>query len=316
MGVWDFSSLLYPLHHEKTILVFSTQDTGGEKQKKKHQNEKGTQFWFVLALWVFLFLSDLMKKMKGVVSMEPPFEVYQDQRTRLRHQSLLQDYEDLHKETEATRRKLQATKQKKLILEDEVRFLRQRYKYLLKHPISKPQPKQEVVKPQKLKIKAPIISKGKNYNRKEPSLRAHAASHLNPNGRISNVAEVPLRKTGHLFDLNQNARSYSKKDASIHSSAPPVLDLNHKERIHSSKEATKKSVTPFFDLNQISREEEELQGNSEPMRIEEPKRSTQRVASDEQHNDIKLSACRNVGDGSSRAGKRKISWQDQVALRV
>ncbi|KAK7388384.1 hypothetical protein VNO78_23200 [Psophocarpus tetragonolobus] len=250
--------------------------------------------------------------MKGVASFEPPYEPYRDQRTRLRHQSLLQDYEDLHKETEATRRKLQATKQKKLVLENEVRFLRQRYKYLLRHPIPKRQPKQEVVKAQK----ASIIPKGKNYNRKESTLRAHSTSHLNPNGRISNVAEVPLQKTGHLFDLNQNARSSSKKDASIHSSAPPALDLNHKERIYSGKEATKKSVTPFFDLNQISREEEELQGNIEPMRIEEPKRSTLRVGSDEQHNDIKLSACRSVGDGSNRAGKRKISWQDQVALRV
>ncbi|CAJ1944848.1 unnamed protein product [Sphenostylis stenocarpa] len=275
-------------------------------------------FWFVLALWLVLFLSDLMKKMKGAVSMEPPYEVYQDQRTRLRHQSLLQDYEDLYKETETMRRKLQATEQKKLILEDEVRFLRHRFKYLLKHPILKPQPKKEVVKPQKLKIQAPIISKGKNYSRKDPTSRSYSASNLNPNGRISNVVEVPLQKTSHLFDLNQNARnsSSSKKDVTIHGSASPALDLNHKEWIHSSKEATKKSVTPFFDLNQISREEEELQGNSETMRIEEPKRITQRVASDEQHNDIKLSACRSVGDGSNRAGKRKISWQDQVALRV
>ncbi|KAG5101770.1 hypothetical protein JHK84_046739 [Glycine max] len=257
-----------------------------------------------------------MKKMKGVVSLDPPYEVYQDQRARLRHQSLLQDYEDLHKETEAMRRKLQATRQKKLMLEDEVRFLRQRYNYLLKHPILKPHPKQ-VVKPQKLKLQAPIISKGKNYSRKEPTLRPHPTSHLNSNGRISNVAEAPLKKTGHLFDLNLNARSSSKKDASFNGSAPPVFELNHKERIHSGKEATKKSVTPFFDLNQISREEEELQGNSEAMRIEEPKRSTQRVATDEQHSDIKLSAaCRSVGDGSNRAGKRKISWQDQVALRV
>ena len=66
------------------------------------------------------------------------------------------------------------------------------------------------------------------------------------------MAEAPLKKTGHLFDLNLNARSSSKKDASFNGSAPPVFELNHKERIHSSKEATKKSVTPFFDLNQIS----------------------------------------------------------------
>lgn len=37
----------------------------------------------------------------------------------------------------------------------------------------------------------------------------------------------------------------------------------------------------------------------------------------EQQNDLMLSICRNVGDGSTnRSGKRKISWQDPVALRV
>ncbi|MFS7947352.1 hypothetical protein Hanom_Chr06g00547321 [Helianthus anomalus] len=37
----------------------------------------------------------------------------------------------------------------------------------------------------------------------------------------------------------------------------------------------------------------------------------------EQQNDLMLSVCRNVGDGSTdRSGKRKISWQDPVALRV
>lgn len=66
----------------------------------------------------------------------------------------------------------------------------------------------------------------------------------------------------------------------------------------------------------MQREEEELQGNNEPMWIEEAKKSTQRVVNEEQHNDIKISICRNIGDGSNRTGKRKISWQDQVALRV
>lgn len=61
-----------------------------------------------------------------------------------------------------------------------------------------------------------------------------------------------------------------------------------------------------------------MQENCEEMRIEEPKLSSVRggVANDDQHNDIKLSVCRNIGNGSSQAGKRKISWQDQVALRV
>ncbi|XP_057753317.1 uncharacterized protein LOC130972973 [Arachis stenosperma] len=260
-----------------------------------------------------------MKKMKGVVvPMESSrYDVFQDQRTRLRHQSLLQDYEDLQKDTEAMKRKLEATKQKKLILSAEVRFLRKRYKYLLKNPSPKPQQKQVVLQTQKVKMQAPVIPKGRNYNRKESTLRLANASPMNPKERVSNGVEVSLPKACHVFDLNQNARTLSRKVASFHAPATaPVLDLNHKDRIHNGKEASKKNMTPFFDLNQISREEEELQDNSEPMIIEEPKRSTQRVVGDEQQNDIMLSACRNIGDGSNRTGKRKISWQDQVALRV
>ena len=66
----------------------------------------------------------------------------------------------------------------------------------------------------------------------------------------------------------------------------------------------------------MQREEEELLGNTEPTKIEEPKRNTLRCMSEELHNDIKLSVCRNVGNGSSKTVKRKISWLDQVALRV
>jgi len=46
------------------------------------------------------------------------------------------------------------------------------------------------------------------------------------------------------------------------------------------------------------------------------KRRMQRVVNEELHNDTELSACRNIGEGSSRMGKRKITWQDQMELRV
>lgn len=63
-------------------------------------------------------------------------------------------------------------------------------------------------------------------------------------------------------------------------------------------------------------EDEELMGGDfEYMKIEEPKRSRKGV-SDELHDDIKLSGCRSIGNGSNRTRKRKISWQDQVVLRV
>lgn len=257
-----------------------------------------------------------MKKMKGVVSVEsPPYTVYEDQRVRLRHQSLLQDYEDLQEETNAMRMKLQAAKQKKLILSAEVRFLRQRYRYLIQNPSLKPNPKLDISRQQKLKAQATHIPRGKKHNNKESTMRPPLAPHLNSKERISNGVETTVQKTVHMFDLNQNARSLGKKDPSVFNSAS-VPDLNHKDRIHGGKEATKKRITPFFDLNEISREEEELLGNIEPMRVEEQKRVTSRGMSEELHNDVKLSVCRNIGNGSNRTVKRKISWQDQVALRV
>ncbi|KAK7281532.1 hypothetical protein RIF29_09616 [Crotalaria pallida] len=257
-----------------------------------------------------------MKKMKGVV-VTHPYTLYEDQRTRLRHQSLLQDYEDLRKETNATRIKLQSTKQKKLILSAEVRFLRQRYTYLMKNASPNPQTKQNVSQLRNLKTEAPIPSKGRNYYRKESALQPPIASRLGTKERIFNGVDITLQRPSHMFDLNQSARSLVKHDLSFLSSAA-ALESNNKDRIHAGKDAAKKSVIPFFDLNQISREEEELLGSIEPLRIEESRRTTtQRDLSEEQlHNDVKLSVCRNIGNGSNRTVKRKISWQDQVALRV
>ncbi|KAI3827554.1 hypothetical protein L1987_01631 [Smallanthus sonchifolius] len=47
-----------------------------------------------------------------------------------KHQTLVQDYTELQQETEAARNNLMALKQKKLTLQAEVRFLRQRHRYL------------------------------------------------------------------------------------------------------------------------------------------------------------------------------------------
>lgn len=127
----------------------------------------------------------------------------------------------------------------------------------MKHPLPKPQSKQDVPQqPQKVKVKthASSISKGRNHSRKETTASRPPLA-PSTRERISNGVEVAMQKPApHVFDLNQNARSFSGKDASFHGSAAPspMLDLNQKDRIHSGKEATKKSITPFFDLNQIS----------------------------------------------------------------
>ncbi|KAG6625593.1 uncharacterized protein LOC122299511 [Carya illinoinensis] len=252
-----------------------------------------------------------MKKTKRAVVMESsPYDVYEDPRTRFKHQSLLQDFEELQKETEDMKKKLQMMKQKKLTLSAEVRFLRKRYKYLIANESSNQLPKQDFVQSPKFDIRRTSTTNRKNYSRKEAALRPPVpAPDLNRKERIYNVTEAHLQKPALVFDLNQKARTFNGKGAALQTSAP-IFDMNQKERIFSGKDATKQQMTPVFDLNQISTEEE-LPTDSEPSR-----KSLLRGGSDEQHNDMKLSICRNIGNGSNRAGKRKISWQDQVALRV
>ncbi|THU61440.1 hypothetical protein C4D60_Mb07t23300 [Musa balbisiana] len=142
----------------------------------------------------------LMKKGKrSAMESSPPstyYPVSQEAKTRFRHQSLLQDYENLLKETEAKRRKLQKADQKKLKLLAEIN--------------------------EKSVVAINIHSIGEGLDEQEVSLGPAKADKLRKN----------------LMDCDDVA------------------------------------------------------------------------------NDLKPLICRDVGRGSNRVVKRKITWQDQVALRV
>ncbi|KAA8522856.1 hypothetical protein F0562_009279 [Nyssa sinensis] len=301
----------------------------------------------------------MSKKMKGVAFDSSPYGVYEDAKARFKHQTLIQDYQELQKEAAAVGNKLETMKHRKLTLLAEVRFLRRRYKYLLKSRSAKTSQEQELVPPQNFQPKSKKIVKVRIHNKKETTLQKTAPiSDLNQKERISGGKQAALRNATPVFDINQKEKIYSGKETSLRNptqlfdlsqkermyggkeaifrnpslyvdlnekdriyngkeaalqNSALVFDLNQKERTYNGKEAAVQNRTPFIDLNQISREEEELQ-DCEPLRIEEAKKSL--IRSDEQHNDLKLSICRNAGNGSNRAAKRKISWQDQVALRV
>lgn len=301
-------------------------------------------------------MSSSNKKMKGVALNPSSYGGFGDSKARIKHQTLLQDYQDLQKETEGMRTKLVTMKQRKLTLLAEVRFLRQRKKFLLKNKAAKPSQGREVVQPKIFGTQFKKTPKEKTSSRKQAKLRNVSTGFdvnqrerisarrypgpvvdVNQKNRIHNGKEATLRNTTQVFDLNQKQRSYGGKEASFRNPFP-ILDLNQNERLYSGKETgprnsalafdlnqmertcvgkddVVRSRAPIFDLNQISGEEE-LQDNSEPLRNEESKKFVMRGGSDEQHNDLKLSVCRNVGSGPNRAGKRKISWQDQVALKV
>ncbi|KAL1553812.1 hypothetical protein AAHA92_14439 [Salvia divinorum] len=124
-----------------------------------------------------------------------------------------------------------------------------------------------------------------------------------------------MQITAPFRDLNKKGRMYANDTAP--SNASPAFDLN---QVNSSsvRESSLPSRAPIFDLNEISMgdEDEDFQTNDEVVKYEESRRSLMRHPNDEVQNDLMMSICRNAGEGSSRAGKRKISWQDPVALRV
>lgn len=236
----------------------------------------------------------MSKKMKRMVMESSPHAVYEDAKSRFKHQSLLQDFHELQKETEAMKKKLQSVNQNKLTLLAEVRFLRRRYKYLLKNMAPKTPPEPELKQPQNSATQLKNITREKNHSGKQ------AAAMRNP---------APV------FGGNMKERIHKGKVAAL-PNPDPGYELNQKTRGYSGKEAALRNPVPVFDLNKISREEEEVQVNVESVGVEEQKKSVIRGGNDDQHSDMKLSVCRNIGNGPNRAGKRKISWQDQVALRV
>ncbi|KAK9060668.1 hypothetical protein SSX86_021375 [Deinandra increscens subsp. villosa] len=243
----------------------------------------------------------MSKKMKGVAFNPSPHVSYEDVRARFKHQTLLQDYLELQQETKAARNQLVTMKQKKQTLEADVRFLRRRHKFLLKTKSSTSQElksqyietmqysksKKEKVNPQKsstlpnLPLIPKLIQRGKMHTKKK---------------------NIILGQLPPSVDLgrNVNLRGFNLNQRVLGNNSSPVTEFNQKENGFSGKQALNQARAPIFDLNQISMEEEES--------FEDHRK--------EQQNDLMLSICRNVGDGSTnRSGKRKISWQDPVALR-
>nr|CAD1825626.1 unnamed protein product [Ananas comosus var. bracteatus] len=207
----------------------------------------------------------MMKRVARRVSMESfpsssSYPVGEDVRERFKFQSLLQDYEELVKEAEAKKMKLQKTKQKKLRLLAEIKFLRRKYKSLIE-------------------------------NR-------------------SQRAQYRIKKQPHIIPCSPVAIPRPP-----HPTARGDLSLEDKSRRGRGGAST--STTAMFDLNQVSSMHEEEMGcqvDGAPLKVDNSERCT--VDGDAAASNLKLSICRDVGKNPSRIGKRKISWQDQVALKV
>ncbi|KAF3791343.1 hypothetical protein EJ110_NYTH14635 [Nymphaea thermarum] len=175
----------------------------------------------------------------------------------LKHQSLKQDFDDLLRETQALKARLQEARNKRLRLIAEVRFLRRRHK-LLTCDSSHANTKERTVQPQK--SEAPIGTDNWRKSHKEE--------------------DVATMRNRSLLDLNQASDSNMEYNGGV-------------------------------------------QVVWEPLRLEKKAKMVAIEGGDTLANDLRLSICRGVGNGignndggKERMGKRKISWQDQVALKV
>ncbi|XP_057767817.1 uncharacterized protein LOC130988078 [Salvia miltiorrhiza] len=299
------------------------------------------------------------KSKAAVLDPTSPYGVGVDDgaKARSKFQALMQDYEELQKEADAMRSKLETAKERKLMLAAEVRFLRKRRIYLVKtKDANSPVQEQNLVQAPN-SLKRAKITKQQLLNGKEAS-RLRLPSAPEP---ISKKKRVALPDAFPVSDQPRKKKSYSRKGHGLPVLSPPGFDLNHKGVMHirkealaanmvptldrnskerifgandatlrnsaatfdlnlettpSEREASLPTRAPIFDLNEISTGEEDFQGSVEANKFEDTRKSLVRGINEEQQNDLKLSICRNAGEGSSRAGKRKISWQDPVALRV
>ncbi|VFQ61303.1 unnamed protein product [Cuscuta campestris] len=279
----------------------------------------------------------MSKKMKRVSEESSSYGGSEDAKTRMKHQALFQDFQELEKETNGFREKLEDFKKRKLILQAEVRFLRRRRSYLLQvksmdspeenkletHLKTGPKstrPNKKDTGPCKLPAPRPKPTPGVVTGRKEttpPSAKQHKWQKNSSGGKepvLAGSSSAP-----ESIDLNHNDRLlYGGNSAGPR---VPLFDLN-KESSLSWKDVSPPSRVPF-DLNEISTEEEpQPRWNFEPASVaEESARSLMRGGGgneEQQGGDLRISLCRNAagGEGTSRARKPKISWQDPVALRV
>ncbi|KAL3824647.1 hypothetical protein ACJIZ3_020676 [Penstemon smallii] len=282
----------------------------------------------------------MSKKSKGLIlGSLPPYG--EDAKSRLKHQSLMQDFLELEKETYDMRSKLEAAKQRKLTLAAEVRFLRRKYKCLVETKTMNLSEEHRLVHPPKSSLKQtktmkeqhrlpPVSqpkSKKRRYAGKElPPPSTYPALSQYHKKTLNGGHETNPRSSTQSSILNQYGRINIRKENVAWNT--PVLDLNQKEKMHiaafdlnqdsgpSGKETYFPTRAPIFDLNEISTGDEDFQSNVEAVNFDEAKKSLIRGLGDEQQNDLKLALCRNSREGSTRVGKRKISWQDPVALRV
>ncbi|ESQ54133.1 hypothetical protein EUTSA_v10026294mg [Eutrema salsugineum] len=196
-------------------------------------------------------------------------------------------------------RKLEMMKQKRLTLEAEVRFLRRRYKHLKQDQTVETCPKVLSLS-ESGDVEAP--SKPSRKRKKQSGSAYVPGFDLKQKDTLCNKKEALANNAS--CDLEKNPKR--SRGNEVLTNTIPLPDLNGDENTFVSDKVS------GFDLNQISREEEEPEANGEHMVAE----ATKNAMVGDLHGELKLPICRDLEKELNRAVKRKVSWQDPVALSV
>ncbi|XP_009381572.2 uncharacterized protein LOC135594710 isoform X1 [Musa acuminata AAA Group] len=135
-----------------------------------------------------------------------------DVRQRFKYRSLLQDHMELLEETEAKKKKLQETRQKKLQLLTEVRFLRRKQESLSEYP------SQEI----------PFRIKKQSRPTASPSVCISQSVNLPlPNGVSTRGKKYKVLEAANARKVSTQDKSYRVKEAANTSNcASPLINLN------------------------------------------------------------------------------------------
>ncbi|PKA65481.1 hypothetical protein AXF42_Ash005815 [Apostasia shenzhenica] len=118
-----------------------------------------------------------------------------------------------------------------------------------------------------------------------------------------------------LQDYHELLKETEQKQEKLQKATQRKLKLlaEVKKRNHNSKQVSLQTTPALLDLNQNGEEMEAFQVQWEPLEVEKLKRFS--IEREAMGSDLQLSICRDVGGGSDGVRER-ISWQDQLALRV
>lgn len=163
--------------------------------------------------------------------------VDEEAKFREKHQVLLQEYLVLQKECVSKKRKLKEAKERKQTLLDEVRFLRQRRKFIFKSQSQNLERQQNVIQPQKPDAKYDAGPSGRYVNASEPVFQNSQPTM----GSLWNSGTIDKEKVGFgSLRIGKKPKTFIKEEVGIE---PLRIGKKPKNLFPNGKRAEKRKIT-------------------------------------------------------------------------